>query len=78
VALALLECTLYASGVQVHHQEQSMKQARQPAPVQSGSKLSPLDVVAGKNKPVPLSDTMLKQVVGGVKPVSTLTPHEKW
>ena len=56
-----------------------MKQARQSAPVSSGSKLSPLVAVAGKNKPVPLSDTMLKQVVGGVKPLLvTDTPHEKW
>ena len=55
-----------------------MKQPRQSAPVPSGSKLSTLDVPAGKNKPVLLSDTMLKQVVGGIKPLSTLTPHEKW
>ena len=56
-----------------------MKQARQSSPVPSGSKVSPLDVAAEKNKPVPLSDTLLKQVVGGVKaPLTADTPHEKW
>jgi hypothetical protein len=55
---------LYATGVQVHNQEQDMKQRRQATVPASNSKPQE-PAKLGTTPPVPLDGTALKQVAGG-------------
>ena len=68
----------YANGVQIHNQEQSMKQPRQTAVVPAAKKQLVLAEKVSKSAPVPLSEAALRQVAGGVSGVTIDTPHQKW
>jgi hypothetical protein len=55
-----------------------MKALRQTAVIPSANPAPQPAAQGGKTTPVPLSETALKQVVGGVAPKSINTPQHTW
>jgi hypothetical protein len=67
-----------AKGVRIHNPEQTMKQRRQTAVIQAIGKQTQAVQKTSRSAPIPLSEKVLTQVTGGVKPVVTATPQHNW